>query len=560
MIDGASIEFKSWLITSQSLAPRLCLDRIFCVRSLSLLMISLLFCAVMLAQPAMAQGSKANQADWHYTLRPGDSLQKVAKDVLNRSRNWNDLVRYNQIAQPGKVLPGSIIKIPIDWLKQQPKPAQVLSFSGSVLIKRVRASKYSMVKPKTFIHVGDELSTRKGTALIKFADGTILHLENNSSLQFNRLSHYGSTGMVDTQLRLKKGSLSTEVAPLKKGSRYEIKTPSAVAAVRGTKFRLEADEEGTKLEVLEGAVDFSHEHGSKTVREGNGAQIKRGIARIDTKTLLPAPTPVFGEQPLSRFPKTLAWKNSQDAERYKYQLTNKSANGKVVQSGASNEPELEIQSLADGEYQVAMQAVDSEGFTGFDAASNVSVEIDRDIPMLIAPQNDSILDTPHPQFSWKFNFDDTRGTLELARDEDFKDLVTSQNVTANVSVVLQKALDPGTYYWRIITDTAQPENSVLPINSFAVRGNMKPVKVLSVNYIDNQVGLFWNTVKETKGYILQLSDDKGFENILKEETLGKNSAHLRLQKGKTYYARVKGIANDQFTSEFGPVRELEIKE
>ncbi|WP_197485969.1 FecR domain-containing protein, partial [Oleiphilus sp. HI0061] len=89
-------------------------------------------------------------------------------------------------------------------------------------IKRASKSVFKLLKTNMNIRVGDEVATKKGNVLIEFADSSTIRLEENSNLVFNKLSHFGKTGMVDTRLRLKRGSLSTEVTPLVKGSRYEI--------------------------------------------------------------------------------------------------------------------------------------------------------------------------------------------------------------------------------------------------------------------------------------------------------------------------------------------------
>ena len=229
--------------------------------------------------------NESKSQEWHYTLRPSDDFQKVSKGLLNNKYTWSDLVRHNRIDDIAALEPGSIIKVPIQWLKQQPKPAKVLSISGTVQIKSAKDTYFKVLKANHAIYVGDEVATKNGSILIKLADNSLIRLDKDSSLIFNKLSHYGKTGMVDTKLRLKKGSLSTEITPLVKGSSYEITTPSAVAAVRGTKFRLEATQLETKLEVTEGRVNFSHKHGDTIVKSGEGARIKKGSTAIERSQL-----------------------------------------------------------------------------------------------------------------------------------------------------------------------------------------------------------------------------------------------------------------------------------
>jgi hypothetical protein len=126
-------------------------------------------------------------------------------------------------------------------------------------------------------------------------------------------------------------------------------------------------------------------------------------------------------------------------------------------------------------------------------------------------------------------------------------------------VPLNKELRPGHYYWRVIALANTRQESISPIREFTIRGMLKPVKILSVNYIENQVGLFWGNINHANSYQLQVSDSSNFHTILKEEVIGKTKAHLRLSPGKRYYARVKGMSDGLYASEFGPVKELYIK-
>src|SRR5690606_15666522 len=121
--------------------------------------------------------------------------------------------------------------------------------------------------------------------------------------------------------RLNKGSLTTDIPPLVKGSRYEIKTPSAVAAVRGTEFRLRSDDSGTQLEVLEGIVELSGEHGKVLVNAGQGASISNNNARIELNELPPVPKTRLAQETINKLPATVEWEQSQDAKAYQVRLT-----------------------------------------------------------------------------------------------------------------------------------------------------------------------------------------------------------------------------------------------
>lgn len=521
-----------------------------------------LICCALLAcsgsNLVLAQNNEITAQEWHYTLRPADKLQDVGKKFLNNRYSWTDIVHYNHIDNIASVEPGSIIRIPMQWLKHQPKPAKVMSISGSAQIKRINSTVFNTIKSNMPVYVGDEIATRNGTVLIKLADGSIVRLEKNSNLVFNKLSHFGKTGMVDTRIRLKKGTVSSEVSPLVKGSRYEITTPSAVAAVRGTKFRLESSQKDTKIEVTEGSVDFSHRHGKTIVQAGEGARIKQGSTTIERSLLPAAPTAQFEDRVITDLPATLKWKDQQNAQAYRYELTDK--NNTRLQSAKLDKPNVNLDHVNNGNYKIALRAIDNKGFEGIDATTDLSVNIPSETAELLKPLDSSILDIRKPAFSWKNKDSSTLSKLEIAYEDDFSNILTNFNFEPLNRTTLQKDLPPGEYFWHVLTLSDDMRTSASETRKLTVLGRLKPVRILSVNYIDNQVGLFWMSVDYAERYVLQISNSSSFQKILKEETLDKTKAHLRLTPGKRYYARVKAVGDERFTSDFGPVKELFIKD
>jgi len=519
-----------------------------------LLCCTLIACSLSTITISKENGSKSQE--WHYTLRPSDNFQQVSKQLLNRKHTWSDLVRYNRIDNIASLEPGSIIRVPIQWLKQQPKPAKTMSVSGSAQIKRIKDSYFKVLKANTPINVGDEVATKNGTLLIKLADDSLIRLEKDSNLVFNKLSHYGKTGMVDTQLRLKKGSLSTEVTPLVKGSTYEITTPSAVAAVRGTKFRLETTPQATKVEVTEGSVNFSHKHGNVIVNTGEGARIKKGSSTIERSSLPAAPEAQFAKNVIKDLPTTLQWKDKQKSQSYHYELSD--SRNKLIQTAIISKPEVTLDNMKNGNYQVAMRAVNTKGFEGLNNNSMLSVNVPSELAEQLTPLDGSIIDTSKPTFTWQFKDSNIKGKLEVSDKNDFKRIITNFDFNNSTHASVSKDLAPGNYFWRVIALANNSQESISTTRKLSVRGLLKPVKILSVNYIENQVGLFWSNIDHTESYTLQVSDSSNFQTILKEEIIGKTKAHLRLSPGKRYYARVKGISNELYASEYGPVKELYI--
>ena len=115
------------------------------------------------------------------------------------------------------------------------------------------------------------------TALLRFADGSLITLQGDAELAFS--------GDPQKVLSLSRGTLSARVQPQPAGRPMLIRTPSAVAEVVGTAFDLAARSEDTLLKVNEGLV--------KLKRLADGSEIdvaanRSAVASLDAGVALDA--------------------------------------------------------------------------------------------------------------------------------------------------------------------------------------------------------------------------------------------------------------------------------
>ncbi len=498
--------------------------------------------------------------DWHYTIRPKDNIWTLGEEFLDRNHSWTDIIYYNKIKQPKTLTAGTVLKIPVSWLKHQPEPALAVSVSGSTMLRRHLDSQFKQLEKNTPLQVGDEITTYDGSVLIRFADKSILRLSPDSNLIFNRLTRYGKTGMADTRLRLQKGRLSTQVTPFNnKGSRYEINTPSAVAAVRGTGFRLMTQGDTSQLEVTEGAVLFSNTTQLLPLTTGQGIILKSGKSGSTIVDLPKAPTPTSTVTQTDTLPVTFTWLEQKNITTYYYQIFKDSEQGEMVDASFLSKPIVTLDHLRNGTYLVAMRAINDKGFNGLDHKVSVLIGMIAKSATLLAPQNNTLLDNDMPEFTWQYNSKNELSQLQLARDFEFIDIVSESEYAPDNTTLPNKSLSPGEYYWRVKTLAGGDSIAYSHIRHLKIRGVLPAVNIISVNYIGNRAKVFWNTIPEAKNYVLQLAEDLEFKNIIHEDTLDKSSASIKLTKGKSYFARVKGVGNELFTSAFSTGKEIKLK-
>lgn len=317
----------------------------------------------------------AEEEYWEYTFRPGDSVWNIARDYTNSVNNWHEISRINSIESgPDRnIAPGTRIKIPVSMLKQQPTPAVVIAVNGEVSLIRANGE-HEPVEQGTRLYNGDQLITSDYQSVrIQFADKSELQMLANSDLSFDKLSYHEDTGMVDTRLRLPKGRVNTWIEKLKPKGRFEIQTPAALTAVRGTRYRLSSDENRiTRTEVTEGVVAVSADGKEQKVKSGFGLLAEIGKLLMPPMKLLPAPK--IGEnQAVQPGLLHVFWERLDGAAEYRFQVARDEGFSDLILDDRTSETILSKRELEAGEYFVQIRGIAGNGLEGLNAVRKIKV-------------------------------------------------------------------------------------------------------------------------------------------------------------------------------------------
>lgn len=504
----------------------------------------------------VASSTRETVPEWIYTLKRGESFAEVASDLLVTQHSPAQLLRYNAIANAAILGEGDRIRIPLSWLKRQPNPARVTSVSGSVqLISGIDGRKRTLTE-EALIRVGDEVLSAAGAATITLADGSEVRLSPNSRLIFNRLTQYGKSGMVDTRLRLDRGEVHTRVKPvIEGGARFEIETPSAVAAVRGTAFSLHAGPEGTHLQVTEGVVDFGSPKQIQRIPAGYSATVASNNGnKLSIRKMPPAPELNPLPPVLSQLPAELTWTPS-PASTYRLDIF-ETESGRWIESREVSGNRFDISRLDNGQYEIHLAAFDQQGMTGMPGILPIEVDLQARTAKLLAPENGGSVNDDMPEFRWELKGENEVARVEIAEDEAFRDLIATSEWAPGTTALPSRPLSPGQYYWRVVTEAGGNSVATTQPRKLVVNGTLPPVRIISINYIDSQVRVFWEKVDTAANYRMQLSEDPSFNDIIKEATLPDTTAALRLIPGRRYFVRLKALSDGPLESRWGPGREL----
>lgn len=149
--------------------------------------------------------------------------------------------------------------------------AYIGDVKGDVKVTRSNPGEIESAKIGMFIFPGDHVKTGKESyaAIIFQDDGSRLKLDSNTSLTLDATRQKKK---LNKKMYLGVGKMWAKVVK-KRGTDFQVRTPTSVASVKGTKFIIEELAIGqTWLWVLEEAVQLSNETGTWTINEGQYAK------------------------------------------------------------------------------------------------------------------------------------------------------------------------------------------------------------------------------------------------------------------------------------------------
>ncbi len=451
---------------------------------------------------------KENEPEWRYSVRPGDNLIRFGKQHLINPNDWLVLQKLNHIKNPRHMQLGKILRVPLSLVKQLPAPAEIVLASGQAGILKADKS----VQPVTAgqqLTAGTELITGENSKLnIKFADGSIVSMQPKSTMKLDTLSMYSGGGMVDTKLRLQQGKVETEANPEHlQGNQMQIITPTAVAAIRGTKFRVSANDVSIKQETLEGKVALMAAGQEVAVDKGFGSLSEGGNAPLPPVLLLPAPA--TGNLPikLEAVPVAFNMPAQEGAVAWLGKVSNEPQFNRILDEQLSLGSNLRFSDLPDGKYYLKVRAKDKQGLEGYDATHEFNLSARPFAPEVVAPTQAATVREANPELTWTKIEHVNEYLLELARDADFKQLLDSRRVPDTVYKI-ERNLEPGQYFWRLAsidsaTDKVQDQGPYTAASSFTYKAkpNKPDISQLNVKVLRNKA--YVRTINPPEGLVYE---------------------------------------------------------
>ena len=365
---------------------------------------------------AVVAVSAANAGDWQYSVRPGDTIWSLCAEYTAYPNCWRELPAYNKIAEPRALAIGERLKVPSRWLKQAPAAATVLFSFGEVYFGSKDQQK--PLQSKLELGIGERVVTLRGSATLQFVDGSLLTMSEFSEITLDAVSAFKQSRSTSIRVSVPRGEVGIRVPARTPRTRFEVTTPSAVAAVRGTRFRVNSEQSGlsTRGEVLEGSVALSAAGSSAAIEAGFGSKAAAGAPPIDPVQLLAAPRwnlsctdPGYAE-----------WFGSPRSVGYKLVLLEDDASvDRILATRNVTDTNYTFLNIDSKCYQLRVNAIDGQGFNGLESQRRFCYDLQLGAPQLTA------LRWQRGELSadWSDVLYAQRYRVEIASDNNFTELV-----------------------------------------------------------------------------------------------------------------------------------------
>ncbi|MBN8232187.1 FecR domain-containing protein [Corallococcus macrosporus] len=293
----------------------------------------------------------------------GLAVAKAAAEVLVNAGIPRTRVSF--VAPPGDANTPGQLQLAYVERPGQLSVARLRTASGQVTAAQGEAEPKPRVAGDP-LYAGELVATGDtGRAELALADGSHLFLSPRSAVRLGTLE-LTAERQRKVLLDLVKGTVETQAAPGGAGSTFEVRTRGAVAGVRGTRFRVVQQEDGTsRVETLEGKVALGAEQASVDVDAGFGSRAKPAQAPEAPRALLAAPVqdrPRGGTYPKAP---ALVWKTVPGAKLYRVELASTADFTGDVRVQESANPTVDAAAPGAGKWFWRVLAVDADGFVGY---------------------------------------------------------------------------------------------------------------------------------------------------------------------------------------------------
>lgn len=257
-----------------------------------------------------------------YQMQPGDTLLGLVNKHMQSPDALKQLIQANRLTNVNRISVGQKIQIPRRLLKHIPSTATVTRLNCKTVIL-IDGNAASPIKAGSILGEGAVLRIPAGCQFaLTLEDESTLRLMSGAVIQIKTLRRNPLEASPEVKVELLDGRMEIDV-PRKRLSNdapFQVLTPTSVAGVRGTEFRVgfDAKQRTSQVEVKVGAVGARGglEKSEKRTETGQGLAVMANGQSLDVEKLLMPPRYVSGEVQTGGKDWLLKFESPPQAERF----------------------------------------------------------------------------------------------------------------------------------------------------------------------------------------------------------------------------------------------------
>ncbi|MBI5968610.1 MAG: FecR domain-containing protein [Deltaproteobacteria bacterium] len=187
----------------------------------------------------------------------GQQIRFPAPEIMRRTlteKTWK-LTEPEKRMEPKEARPE---EKPMPETRVRANQAVITFLEGEVQVKKAGQAQWSPARPNMILYEEDQIKVpAKSRAELILDNQSVLRLAENTLLTIHKLEEETATQKETARMELSLGKLWTRTAKLlNPSSRYEIKTPTAIAGVQGTTYQVQVGgDRSTNIQVFQGMVN-----------------------------------------------------------------------------------------------------------------------------------------------------------------------------------------------------------------------------------------------------------------------------------------------------------------
>jgi len=497
-------------------------------------------------------------------VKPGDTLSSICEHYLDRPSRWGRIAQINHLQNPHFIIPGQKLSVPTRFLKRTELPGKVTFVSGESEVKPNRKGVWMLLKPGDKIMPGSLIRTGgDSSAGFEYEDGTAVWLRPKTQLGVVQAEQQAGSTMIRRFFLGIGKAISDFKAATGVDSRYEIKTPSAVASPRGTTFRVAVDEaKTTRSEVIEGHVVMRAGTKSTELAGGQGSVAKKGAAPSAPESLLEPPKAKDFKEVYKSLPISFLFDLPAGASNYRAAVTEDSLGRMALaEKIAGKHDAFIVSSLKDGSYYLTASGMDARGFEGLPAEpAKFSLRTTPMAPIIQSPGNGADIHANEVTIRWLKVPDSVRSRLQLSHDSEFASLIADKSDIVETEVKTGR-LEPGPYNFRvcaIAVDNFESEWS--DVMHFSIAEPPPSPQVEKPDVGGEQLHFAWRNMGPGMKYHFQMAKDEAFSGPVIDVNIDKPEFSVkRPDESGTYYVRTSTIETSGYEGPFSTPQSFELK-